>query len=279
MDKPVITIVHELPGRVRFRLSLPLRRADRVEASVMEHVGMESVTYTPATRSVLIRHDPEAVTLEEIAIRVAMSVSLEHDASPVRILDRPERREMSDSAFYSGLLVAAAVSQRILRWNRDAAGFLDWAAALSTAGASMQHGWDEVRREGNFDPEVLSVVYLFTALIQGNVLPATIFTWVTTFGRHLVAPPSSGVELRPVEVTGDPTGAPHYELVVANDRKADDKMTLFGLIPTVLMTALTGGRPGGRGNLLHEIRRVSSLHGEVLEGLGDLRHGIPLRIR
>jgi hypothetical protein len=56
-------------------------------------------------------------------------------------------------------------------------------------------------------------------------------------------------------------------------------MTLFGMVPTMLMNALTGPIPGQRANLINEIRRVSNLHNEVLEGVSDFRHGIPLRIR
>ena len=276
VDKPAVTIVHELPGRLRLRLSHPPRELDRMEASVGTHAGIRSVAYSPVTRSVLVQFDPQEVTREEIVVRVGLSLALDYGPAPVRILAQPEVREMSDSAFYSGLLLGTALVARLLPGEEKTRLLLDWGASLGTIGAVLQHGLIEVNRRGNFDPEVLSAVYLITALIRGNFLPAALFTWATTFGRHLLQGPAPGVELRPVQAARPDTEAPFYEVVVAPDHPEPDRMNLFRLLPTTLMRALGGTGPG---NLIEEIRQVAQLHGEVLEGLGELRRGIPLRIR
>jgi hypothetical protein len=90
--------------------------------------------------------------------------------------------------------------------------------------------------------------------------------------------PGPGVEVRPVQLGRD-DATPQYEVVVAPDRSGLDKMTFFGMIPTMLFNALTGTPRGRRANLLDEIRRVSNMHDQVLEGVSDFRQGIPLRIR
>jgi hypothetical protein len=278
-DRPVVTIVHSLAGRVRFRLSHPVADAEALEDAVRQHAGIESVRYTPATRSLLVHHEPGQVAREEIAVRVGLALSLAHGTVPVRLLTEPEAHETSDLAFYSGFTLVAAMATRVLRIEAAAVRRLDWAAGLATAGAVLEHGWRELRRRGNFDPEVLSLVYLLTRLVRGNLLPAAIFTWATTFGRHLVRRPSSGVELRPVQTSSPGDGPPHYEVVVGPDASGSDKMDLFRLLPAVAKYALTGRAGQGGPRLLEEIRSVSRLHGEVLEGLGSLRRGIPLRIR
>jgi hypothetical protein len=277
-QRPTVTIGHELPGRLRLRLSHPIEQVDRMRRIVAEHVGIDAVRYTAVSRSVLVTFDPDRVSAEEILIRVAMSLSLETGRVAVRILARPQTRELTDSAFYSGLALLAALGLRVVRSDSAGGATMDWVASLGTAGAALEHGWMEYRQRGNFDPEVLSVAYLLTSLLRRTALPAAIFTWITTFGRHLARLPMPGVEVHPVQVGGDKS-APRYEVVIAPDRTAPDKITFFGMLPTMLFNALTGAPPEKRASLLDEIRRVSNMHDQVLEGVSDFRHGIPLRIR
>jgi hypothetical protein len=167
---------------------------------------------------------------------------------------------------------------RLARADKAGGETISWVASAGTAGAALEHGWMEYRHRGNFDPEVLTVTYLLTSLLRGNALPAAIFTWITTFGRHLARMPAPGVEVRPVQLGRDADG-PRYEVIVAPDRTSPDKMAFFGIIPTILLNTLTGTPPSRRANLLDDIRRVSNMHEQVLEGVSDFRHGIPLRIR
>ncbi len=53
-----LTIEHELPGRLRLRLSHPLRQPERVRRLVAEHAGVGEVQYTAVSRSMLVRSDP-----------------------------------------------------------------------------------------------------------------------------------------------------------------------------------------------------------------------------
>ena len=277
-ERPSLTIEHELPGRLRVRLSHGLRHQDRLRRMIAEHTGIRRVEYTPLTRSVLTRYDPERVSAEEIVIRIAFGLSLEHDQAAVTILTRPPLREWTDTSFYAGVALLAALGFRVLGKRAQGSAWMDWIAGFTTAGAVLEHGWQEYRRRGNFDPEVLTVTYLLTALLRGNALPAAIVTWMTSFGRHLVKMPSPGVEVLPAEM-GRERGSPRFEMVVAPDRTVPDKMTFFGFIPMMLFNALTGTRPGQHASLIGDIRRVAKMHDDVLEGVSDFRKGIPLRVR
>jgi len=64
-EKPVVTVVHSLPGRVRVRLSVAPRDVQRMFAGVREHPGMASIVFSPATRSVLARFNPHEISQEE----------------------------------------------------------------------------------------------------------------------------------------------------------------------------------------------------------------------
>ncbi len=276
---PVLTIVHELPGRLRLRVSRPLDAPKRFEASVKGHDGILCVAYTPVTRSILVRFDCQKVTKEEMIIRVGLSLALAFGSMPIRIFAEPDRHELSDSAFYSGFLLVIALVNRVVNRQYKSGSWLEWIVGIGTAWSVLEHGVSEVKERGNFDPEVLSAVYLVTSLIKGNFLPAAIFTWLTTFGRHLVHMPAAGIELRPLEFADEKAENPYYEVVISPISPVSEKRMLLSLLPSLVKYAATGKGEGGRGNLLEDIRNVSELHGEMLEGLDGLRGGIPLKIR
>jgi hypothetical protein len=276
---PVVTLIHKLPGRIRLHLSVAPRDHQRMIASVKDHEGFESITYTPVTKSVLINFDPDRLKRAEILIRVGLYMSLDQESHCVHIFSQPATQEMSDSAFYSGISLVIALVFRLVRGPGEKVSWTEWIAGGSTAMAVLEHGWSEVRKEGNFDPEVLSVVYLLIALLRKNFLPAAIFTWISTFGRHLVNIASKGVELRPVRVRSGQHDETRYEVEVSTIKDEDNKMIIFSVIPSLLKYALTGESAMTGRNLLQQIQQVSELHGEVLDGIESFRDGIPLKFK
>ncbi|MGO9022388.1 MAG: hypothetical protein ACLQVJ_28960 [Syntrophobacteraceae bacterium] len=275
---PVVTVIHKLPGRIRLHLSVEPKDHQRMIASVKDHEGFESMTYTPVTRSVLINFDPKRVKREEILIRVALYMSLDQESHCAHIFSQLAKQEMSDSVFYSGISLLIALLLRLVRGPGTKVSWTEWIAGGSTAMAVLEHGWSEVKREGNFDPEVLSVVYLLIAILRKNFLPAAMFTWVSTFGRHLVNISSKGVELRPVKKSGQHDEA-RYEVEVSTIKNADDKMIIFSAIPSILKYAFTGDSMMTGRNLLQKIQEVSELHGEVLDGIESFQGGIQLKFK
>jgi hypothetical protein len=249
-----------------------------MERSVKGHEGIMRFTYTPVTRSALILFDHEQVREQEIIIRLALSLSRDYQLTPVRILSKPEEREFSVFAILSGLALVIALGNRIFNRRSGVNDVFGWIATFSVMGAVIEHAWSEVNRRGNFDPEVLSVVYLFSAIPRGNLLPASLFTWITTFGRHLVQTPAEGLELSAVELKNSSEDFPHYEVVVSPDSSSPGRV-MFRTLPSVLINAITGGKAGGKEGFLQQVREMQKLHGETLEGLGKLRHGINLKIR
>ena len=98
----------------------------------------------------------------------------------------------------------------------------DWLAGLGTAWAVVDHAWTELRERRTFDPEVLSLAYLITGFVRGNFLTASVVTWLASFGRHLVATPPAGVQVRPMEVRGRTGGRSHYEVLIGPDVDAPE---------------------------------------------------------
>lgn len=277
-DRLGVNLIHDLPGRLRVRLSHAPKNAEKMRAAVLNHAGFKSFAYTHVTRSVLIHYDPNQVTRQEILFRIALSLSLEYGTAPVRILTAPEKHETSNSATLSAFLLFAAVAARVTKRDQKIIGPLELGAGLFTAYSVLDHGWREIRERGYFDPEVLSIGYLLTAFIRGGFLKASVVTWLMTFGRHILETPKTNIEVRPIEIGGEDGTPPRYEVVVGPDLDSK-QMNLVDGVKAFIRYALTGGAAHGKRNLLNEFRDVSRLHGEVMEGLGRTPHGVPMRFR
>jgi hypothetical protein len=113
-------------------------------------------------------------------------------------------------------------------------------------------------------------------MIRGNFLPAAAFTWITTFGRHLVRLPDAGVEIRPEPVAEDSS---EIEVSITPIRSEANKAAMLSLIPSALKYAFTGDASGLQGTLIDEIRDVARSHENVLDRLGQFKDGIPIKIK
>jgi hypothetical protein len=274
----VVTVVHSLPGRVRLRLSVAPGDVQRLLAGVREHPGMESTSFSPVTRSILARFNPHEISQEEIVLRIAFHLSLDCNAVPVRLLSEPEQQPaLGGSATVSAAALAWSLLMHGLKTATRSPTRWDWLAGLGTAWAVVDHAWKELRQRGTFDPEVLSLAYLVTAFVRGNFLTASVVTWLASFGRHLVAIPPRGVQVRPMDVGGRGNGQSRYELVIGPDADAPERVRILSALQGLLKYAMTGGGAYPFRNLLEQLRDVSKVHGEVLEGFGRMPQGIPIR--
>jgi hypothetical protein len=278
MDKLTITISHQLPGRVRLRLSHKLKHPQQTIMRVKSVPGVLSAEYTAVSLSFLIRFDPLQVSREKVIVRVAVWLSFDYAKRPVRIITEPEVREWSDSPFYSALALMVALGSRLVRLDRKTSLALDWIAGLSTAGAVLHHGWLELRRNGYFDPEVLSVVYLSTAFFRGQFLTASLVTWFTSFGRHILKPPPRGVELRITDMPDNYHGTGRYSISITADRDDTTATKFSRLIPAAIQYALIGG-VGSEGAWLGDIRHLVTVQDELVQELGNTQETMPIPLR
>lgn len=277
--RPSLTIVHELPGRVRLQASLEIRNPKKMTKTVKSHPGISVISYSPITKSILVLFDPHVVSREELVIRIGLFISIENSAIPIKVLSQPPVSDLSDSAYYSGLSLLIATILKVLRKDTNNIAIMDWLSGALTSYSVLDHGWSEIKKSGYFHPEVLSIVYLLVSMIKGNIVSAAIITWFSTFGRHLLQEAPSAVELKPVQVTDKETNKTFYEVNISSMKADVDKVTALGIIPAIIKYAVTGDASSMQGNLIEGIRDVSSQHGDVLEGLGELRNGMPIRIQ
>ena len=278
MEKLAITILHQLPGRVRFGLSHGLRFPVQAVSRITSHPGVKSAEYTRVSRSFLIRFDPMLVSREKIAIRVALCLSLDYAEAAVRILAQPHIRGWSNSPFFSGLALAAAQAARMVKLDARTTMMLDWIAGVSTAGAVLHHGWLELHHRGYVDPEVLSVAYLGAAFLRRQFFTASLVTWFAAFGRHLLKPPPRGLTCRITHAPGDSQGGSRYQIDISEDRDESIPTKITRVIPAVIQYAGVAGSSSGEGLLFGNIRDMVSVHDEILRDLKEAKTDCQLEL-
>lgn len=264
-----VTILHELPGRLRVRLSHELADADAFGHRLCSHAGTEPIRYTPVTRTVLLRYDPSVIKREELLVRAALALALEHESQAVRIEAAPPEQELTASVAASGAMLLVAGLARTIGVADASQKTLDRIAGWTTGSAVFAHAAQELRHQGAYHPEVVSVVYLAVGMLRGNIWPAAVLTWFASFGRHLLKPETRAIEVRPGTDGDDPE-------VVASAAPDTGWQAWLHLFPAILR-AVGGAGPSG-GDLLANLHEVSKLHDQVLDSLGPWKEGIPLRL-
>lgn len=94
------------------------------------------------------------------------------------------------------------------------ANFIRWCAVGTTIGAIFEHGYKELSQKGAFDPEVMSIMYLFNTINKSTITNATVMTssasryspiiaWVLTFGRHILTRQNRAIIISTVEKNGE----------------------------------------------------------------------------
>lgn len=269
--KPTITIVHEIPGRWRLRLSVPPEDPTRLIKNVRGHEGIADISYSPVVRSLLVHFDPTCVTREEIMMRIAVAMSEQKGLVPVYVLTEPARRRVSPEVWISGVLLLLSYGMR-LSGPRGNAKSADWMGGLSVAAAVAEHARREHAERGTVDPEVWTLFYLLWALLRKNALRAAAITWLSVFGRHLLHYGQGVVEVRPVR-GGPQDDDTYFQVALRAGVEDTEGLSVSGQLLESIV-AVMGGQAA---RFIGDLRNVTRLHDQVLHGLGRFQSGVPVK--
>ncbi len=274
MEELRLTIVHELPGRLRLRMSRPSKNLQKLKDAVGKHEGLLDMTYNPVTRSLLVQYSPTVVSGTEIAVRTAMALSIESGNAPVKLYREGREEPLKPLDYYAGLtLVLAALSRT--RFLPSMSGTMEYHAAGATTLSVMNHAWQEVKEEGVYHPEVLSAVYLIGSIINGNVLKASMLTWLLTFGRHLMDVSGDRLIVQALEVK-EIEGKNYIDAVVRPDSSSMNNPIAF--MVNVMGKSMGIEGQGKDSQLMENITIMSREHGNVLEGLSSGSERVYMRL-
>lgn len=271
-----VTLVHELPGRVRTKLSVPPADLQRFEKALVSHKGLESVHYSTITKSLLVKYEIGHLTTEEILLRTAIALSMEHNYQAVKVRLGDNSEIMTDAAIIAGLTLLAAGGLKLGNKNGGTA-WLTRASGIAVALAVGEHGWREAREHGYVHPEVLSVAYLFTSWVRGNILRGAVVTWIASFGRHLLQGPEKCIDVRPINKFYEENEPRTYQISLVPQQH--QRTPLLQLAHGMLGIFGLSGSAGSGDSLYEEIQNMAQTHDRVLEGLELQPNGIPLTFR
>jgi len=270
-----VTLLHQLPGRIRIKLSAPPTDVQRFTKAMVSHGGFEQISFNPISKSLLIIYETGHLSTEEILLRAAIALSMEHSYQAVTVRLEGDTEVMTDAAILAGLTLLAASGFQLAGKNKSGS-WLTRASGIAVALAVGEHGWREARQHGYVHPEVLSVAYLFASWLRGNVLRGATVTWVASFGRHLLQGPGKNIDVRPINRYYEPGEPRTYQISLARQQQqtpllqmAHSMLGIFGL----------SGSMGTGDSLYEEIQTMAQAHDKVLEGLELQPNGIPLTFR
>lgn len=174
-------ILHALPGRLRVQIEKPVE-SEQIFRNV---AGVLRCSYNPKIQTLLIEYDPDAVSEENLIVRLAAVYACEKQTKLLHIKHSEEKR--FSVAPTGGLALALIGLDGLLKLTgAQLAGVSGWLSTGATLAAVVEHGYQELQTRGSFDPEVMSIIYLINSIGKTNTFQASLLAWIVTFGRHLV---------------------------------------------------------------------------------------------
>ena len=218
MNNPTIVIAHKIKGRIRIKLSHPLRNGEELMKNLVKKDEIYKANYTDITKSILIEYNPYRISEDEVIIRVIALYSKSYDMIPIRLIYESKKKNLPPMACYSLVMLGIGGISKYITMNQQISDFINWAVVGTTIGAIGEHAYNEINERGYFDPEVVSVMYLINSVTKGEFLLPSAVTWLTTFGRHLIELSYSGLMIS-VREFKNRDGNKYFDVSVKTDNE------------------------------------------------------------
>ena len=149
--------------------------------------GIKLVRYNPYIKTLLVEFNSKKISVENVIFKIATILSEIYGFSKIKFISNNNKTDMPLLSYYSIILILGAKIVKYVSPTGQVQEFLKWLATGTTVGAIVEHGYSEMRQRGTIDPEVMSIMYLINSIgKEGNMLNASLVTWITTFGRHIL---------------------------------------------------------------------------------------------
>ena len=176
-----LEVLSAISGRIRLQLERPVES----DAPFRKIPGVRACRYNPRIRTLLCEYDPDAISEEQLIVRLGAAYAAQTDASLLHIKRSEEEGFSMAPSGYLALLCIGLDGALSLAGSPLTA-FTRWLSTGATLAAVVEHGYQELHVRGSFDPEVMSVVYLINSVGKPGAVRASLLAWIITFGRHLV---------------------------------------------------------------------------------------------
>ena len=176
-----LEVLSAIRGRIRMQLEKPIRS----ELPFMKIPGVNACRYNPRIRTLLCEYDPDALSEEQLLVRLGAAYAGQTDANLLHIRRSEEQGfSMAPSGYLALLCIGLDGALSIA--GSPLTAITRWLSTGATLAAVVEHGYQELHVRGSFDPEVMSVVYLINSVGKPGAVRASLLAWIITFGRHLI---------------------------------------------------------------------------------------------
>lgn len=272
-----VLLVHRIPGRIRMRLKRPPRHQNDFISKIKHHDGIIFVKYTPITKSLLVHYNPSVISSAEIMVRVGIALSLEYDNAKVNLARIETGQKLTLGDYYAAGSLAAAITSKGFNFTGSTLNLLEFNAGASTLLAVLRHAWKEVKKDGIYDPEVISVVYLINAMLKGNFITASVITWIATFGRHILSPAQENCSLEAIEFI-DENEKPYVDVIIRNSTSKQLDKNILKLMVIGFGKTVGLNYNKNRISIFEQVQEMSRKHSNVLEGVGNINTPVYMRL-
>ncbi len=176
-----LEVLSAIPGRIRIHLETPVTSL----VSFRNVLGVRKVQYNARIQTMLCLYDPAVITEERLIIRLGAVYAAQANTKLLHVKRCEEEGfSMAPSGYMA--LGCIALDGAMTAMSSGLTNVTRWLSVGSTLAAVVEHGYQELHVRGAFDPEVMSVVYLFNSIGKPNSIQACLVAWALTFGRHLL---------------------------------------------------------------------------------------------
>lgn len=278
MQNLVITIVHNLPGRIRLSLTWPPKDIKKLEDDVKKHEGIHSIFYSRITKSVLVYYNPAQIEPTEVIMRLAIFMSVEYDMKKVILSNENKIAGLNKLEYYSLISLIISWTAKGLKLPYDIQSLLNYNSGLSSISAVLYHAWLEIKKCGIYDPEVVSVVYLINSIVKKDFLLASTLTWFIAFGRHLFREQNENVILQAFRTQDKDGNRTYYDVAIKPEVNISNSFTLLKAFMKSVTKFLGITIKEDNVFLMKQIQKVSKVHEYILEGMENKEQQVFLRL-
>ena len=176
-----LEVLSAISGRIRLQLERPVES----DAPLRKIPGVRACRYNPRIRTLLCEYDPDAISEEQLIVRLGAAYAAQTDASLLHVKRSEEQGfSMAPSGYLA--LLCIGVDGALSLAGSPLTAITRWLSTGATLAAEVEHGYQELHVRGSFDPEVMSVVYLINSVGKPGAVRASLLAWIITFGRHLI---------------------------------------------------------------------------------------------
>lgn len=232
-----VDVIFSIKGRMRLGVSESPNKPMKMLKALKKFKEINRAEYNTITKTFVIEYDQEDSNIEKIILNFCGLYSQDKGVTKISLNYKLSK---TSSIGYSSLISLAMIlvdmgSYTVAHVGKGAGmahglaygrarKAMRWFSVGSTMGAIFEHGYNELKQNGAFDPEVMSIMYLFNTMndiTDDKMNYSPLIAWSLTYGRHILTRKNKSIIISTVKI-GD-------EIKVV---KENDKSTFFNQFMT-----------------------------------------------